>query len=41
LPGALGKAMRDGELLPGPHARLGTQTFRQWLAAVLAVGTPR
>jgi hypothetical protein len=32
LPGAWGAAMRDGRLLPGPDARLGTQTFDAWLA---------
>jgi uncharacterized protein YbjT (DUF2867 family) len=32
LPGAMGRAMRDGGLLPGPTAKLGTQTFEQWLA---------
>lgn len=33
-PGVLGRAMRDGSLLPGPDARLGTQTFDDWLAAI-------
>jgi hypothetical protein len=33
LPGALGHAMRAGGLLPGPTARLGTQTFDEWLSA--------
>ena len=32
LPGAWGRSMRDGTLLPGPDATLGTQTFAQWLA---------
>ena len=32
LPGAFGKAQRDGSLLPGPDAVLGTQTFAEWLA---------
>jgi uncharacterized protein YbjT (DUF2867 family) len=32
LPGRFGRALRDGGLLPGPGARLGTQTFDQWLA---------
>ncbi len=32
LPGAWGTAMRDGRLLPGADARLGTQTFDAWLA---------
>lgn len=31
LPGAFGKAQRDGSLLPGPDAVLGTQTFAEWL----------
>lgn len=33
LPGPLGRAMRDGSLLPAPGARLGAQTFDQWLVA--------
>lgn len=33
LPGAGGRAQRDGSLLPGPGAVLGTQTYAQWLAA--------
>lgn len=33
MPGAMGKGMRDGSILPGPDARLGTQTFDEWLAA--------
>lgn len=31
LPGDFGKAQRDGSLLPGPDAELGTQTFAEWL----------
>lgn len=31
LPGASGRAQRDGSLLPGPGAVLGRQTFAQWL----------
>lgn len=31
LPGALGAAMANGGLLPGPGVRLGSQTFAQWL----------
>jgi uncharacterized protein YbjT (DUF2867 family) len=31
LPGAFGKAMRDGRLLPGPDAELVGPTFAQWL----------
>lgn len=33
LPGGLGRAMRDGTLLPGEGALLGIQTFDDWLAA--------
>ncbi|GAB3610895.1 NAD(P)H-binding protein [Humibacter ginsengiterrae] len=33
MPGAMGKGMRDGSILPGPDARLGTQPFDEWLAA--------
>lgn len=32
LPGAWGRAMRDGTLLPSAAARRGRQTFAQWLA---------
>lgn len=32
LPGRWGRALRDGTLLPGPDARLGGQTFAEWLA---------
>ncbi|MEU1971271.1 NAD(P)H-binding protein [Microbacterium sp. NPDC019599] len=38
VPGALGRAQRDGSLLPGPDAVLGVQTFQEWIAA-LARGT--
>ena len=31
LPGAFGRAMRDGSILPGPDADLGTVTFAEWL----------
>jgi uncharacterized protein YbjT (DUF2867 family) len=31
LPGAFGRAMRDGTLLPGPDADVGVQTFDEWL----------
>jgi uncharacterized protein YbjT (DUF2867 family) len=41
LPGAIGKVMRDGGLLPAPGTRFGTQTFDQWLAAVTAEGAQR
>ncbi|GAA3642303.1 NAD(P)H-binding protein [Microbacterium awajiense] len=34
LPGALGRAQRDGSLLPGPGAILGHQTFDQWIDAL-------
>lgn len=34
LPGPGGRAMRDGSLLAGPDAVLGTQTFAQWLDEV-------
>lgn len=34
VPGAWGRGMRDGSLLPAPGTRLGTQTFDEWLAAV-------
>ncbi|TCK65812.1 NAD(P)H-binding protein [Curtobacterium sp. PhB136] len=33
LPGAIGKAMRDGVLLPEPGTRHSTGTFDEWLAA--------
>lgn len=32
LPGRWGRALRDGTLLPGADARLGRQTFAEWLA---------
>lgn len=34
LPGAFGKAQRDGSLLPGPEAIRGRQTFAEWVAGV-------
>lgn len=34
LPGAMGRAQRNGSLLPGPDAVLGTQTYSEWLAAL-------
>ncbi|MDN4613123.1 SDR family oxidoreductase [Leifsonia sp. F6_8S_P_1B] len=34
LPGRWGRALRDGTLLAGPAARLGTQTFDAWLTEV-------
>ena len=36
LPGASGRAQRDGSLLPGTDAVLGTQTYSEWLAALPA-----
>ena len=36
LPGASGRAQRDGSLLPGPDAVLGTQTYAEWLTALPA-----
>ncbi|WP_069387981.1 SDR family oxidoreductase [Cellulosimicrobium cellulans] len=32
FPGALGRAMAGGDLLPGPGAALGTETYAEWLA---------
>lgn len=37
LPGAFGRAQRDGSLLPGPDAELAGPTFAQWLAAASTV----
>jgi uncharacterized protein YbjT (DUF2867 family) len=34
LPGAFGRAQRDGTLLPGAGATLGRQTFDEWIAAL-------
>jgi uncharacterized protein YbjT (DUF2867 family) len=34
LPGAMGRAQRDGSLLPRPGAILGTQTFDEWIEAL-------
>jgi uncharacterized protein YbjT (DUF2867 family) len=34
LPGAFGRAMRDGSLLPGADAVLGRQTFGEWVATI-------
>lgn len=34
LPGAGGRAMRDGSLVPAPGADLGRTTFAEWLAQV-------
>jgi len=32
VPGAIGRAQRDGSLLPGADAVFGTQTFSEWIA---------
>lgn len=37
LPGAIGRAMRSGALLPGPDARTGGMTFADWLEALPTV----
>ncbi len=34
VPGADGRAMRDGTLVSGPGATHGTQTFQEWLATI-------
>ena len=34
LPGAYGRAMREGALLPPPGSQLGVQTFDEWLAQI-------
>lgn len=34
IPGAWGRGMRDGSLLPAPGTRLGHQTFTEWLKGV-------
>ena len=36
LPGAWGRGMRDGTLLPARVTRLGARTFDGWLATVAA-----
>lgn len=33
LPGAFGRGLRSGAILPGAGAKLGAQTFDEWLAA--------
>jgi uncharacterized protein YbjT (DUF2867 family) len=38
MPGAWGRGMRDGSILPGPGARFGRQSFQEWLVALR--GTP-
>ena len=40
LPGAYGRAMRDGTLLARPGSDLGVQTFEEWLATVAAERHP-
>lgn len=32
IPGAFGRAQRDGSLLPGPEAQRGVQTFADWVS---------
>ncbi len=34
LPGAFGRAAREGGLLPGPDALIGRQTYAEWIAAL-------
>lgn len=41
LPGALGKAMRDGTLVSGRGAERGQETFDQWLQAIEGEQAPR
>jgi uncharacterized protein YbjT (DUF2867 family) len=36
MPGDFGRAQRDGSLLPGPEAELGTETFADWVSALRA-----
>jgi len=36
LPGPMGKAMRNGDLIPAPGSAVGRQTFRKWLETVPA-----
>jgi len=38
LPGVMGRAMRDGTLLPSPGTRLASTTFDEWLAGEAAQG---
>jgi len=37
LPGPMGRAMRNGSLVPAPGAAVGRQTFLEWLEAIDAV----
>jgi len=39
MPGTWGRGMRDGSILPGPDARLGSQTFEEWLAGLQGSAT--
>jgi uncharacterized protein YbjT (DUF2867 family) len=39
-PGPGGRAQRNGTLLPGPGAQLGTQTFDEWIAALPKAAPP-
>ncbi|MER7798429.1 NAD(P)H-binding protein [Microbacterium sp. NPDC096154] len=41
LPGRMGRGLRDGTILPREGARLGTQTFDQWLAESQGAGAAR
>jgi hypothetical protein len=34
LPGTMGKAMRNGGLIPAPGSAVGRQTFQEWLDAI-------
>jgi hypothetical protein len=38
LPGAMGKAMRSGALVPAAGAAVGRQTFSEWLETAEADG---
>jgi len=38
LPGRFGKALADGTLLPGQQARLGAETYDEWLAQQARAG---
>lgn len=40
IPGTWGRGMRDGSLLPKPGARLGRQTFDEWLASRATLNLP-
>jgi hypothetical protein len=34
VPGPMGKAMRNGGLIPPPGSAVGRQTFQEWLDAI-------